>query len=736
MSEVEQNNTPIQTNNNTHEVVDDFEVFEMPQELKDLQELTKISDQHVQKLIKTYKNELVTSPLLLWLEAYYGEIKDTKSLENLIDKVTEKKLTNEEMVSYIVEDCLNVRTTREDLADLSTNIDYAGKQIELYYKIKELESKSFDKISLDNESRNEALKSITNPAEKLVLSYISTKDIPFPEIETTAKNSSAAQDPKLKDLSTRELIEHTDKVPWGIIKDLKLAPEQAKIIKELNYKTFIQIVRTNPRTINKDLIIDAIRHEKSMDKIQDKLIQKGSLVPDARTKYGSKVAKAVVNYSINQVFGNAVFKKSAASQEIKTELDVANLLAHYMTSWKIEKDPKPTIAKSQSYTNSRVELKTKTETSSQEEAVKQNQVDIEDLRKQLLDITNQKEAAEKRELDEITKTIQSITGGFDIEEIKSEKRKYGTNSTLCSRTACLNIENLVDMTLDWDVDTETAPVPKWDAKNLIPSLLKSKAASKIQLKSFNDINETKALEDKLRLMALETKGNVFDMYFYTKGKHRTVVFLWSDSKFYALDPYHWGGKTRKPVPLADLLKNLSPKVIKNDIVINNTVYAQISPESQKKLQEAYKKVKNNYSLQTKLEEYYGDEDIVYKLSQYNDTIPYQDNNITNLPVIKEPVKQPEVLQEDFTIEMLKLHVPKIYWGITYEELYTAITNISDPSLKIQCILKIKAEKIMDFQLLLWMLKDAPLENKADGKVWQHTLNKIKNKINIATVQIP
>ncbi|MBP7061340.1 hypothetical protein KBA84_00720 [Patescibacteria group bacterium] len=65
MSEVEQNNTPIQTNNNTHEVVDDFEVFEMPQELKDLQELTKISDQHVQKLIKTYKNELVTSPLLL-----------------------------------------------------------------------------------------------------------------------------------------------------------------------------------------------------------------------------------------------------------------------------------------------------------------------------------------------------------------------------------------------------------------------------------------------------------------------------------------------------------------------------------------------------------------------------------------------------------------------------------------------------------------------------------------------
>jgi hypothetical protein len=35
-----------------------------------------------------------------------------------------------------------------------------------------------------------------------------------------------------------------------------------------------------------------------------------------------------------------------------------------------------------------------------------------------------------------------------------------------------------------------------------------------------------------------------------------------------------------------------------------------------------------------------------------------------------------------------------------------------------------------------MLKNAPLENKADGKVGQYTLAKIKNKITIATAQNP
>ena len=729
MSNLELKSIDNKPNKESTKDLHDFEVLEIPQELKDLQELTNISDQHVQKLIKTYKNELTTSPLLLWLEAYYGEIKDTKSLEKLIDKVSERKLTNAEMVDYIVEDCLNVRTTRENLANLNTNIDYDAKQSELYDKIQALKSKNFDKITLDNDSRNKALESISDPAEKLVLSYISTKDIPLPEIETTAKNSSAAQDPRFKDLSTRELIEHTDKVPWSIVKDLKLTPEKAKAIKELNYKTFIQIVRTNPEIINQDLIIDAIKHEKSTDKLQDKLIQKGALVPNARTKYGSKMAKAVVNYSIDQVFGNSVFKKSAAAKEVTTELDVANLLAHYITSWKVEKIPKSIIDKNQGYTDSRVALKSKTESSNQEEAKKQNEAEIEQTRIDLLHITDQKEESENKELAEIIKVIQSITWGFDIEEIKSEKRKYGENSTLCSRTACLNIEKLIDVAAEDDIDTQDVPL-KWDAKVLIPSLLKSKAAEKIHLNSFSDPKDVKQLENLLKQRALESKGNVFDMYMYTKGKHRTTVFLGSDGNFYALDPYYGGNKTQKPVPLKDLLDNMADKVMKNDIVINKTVYAQISQESQKKLQEVYKKIETNYSLQTKLEEYYGDEDIVYKLSQYDEIAPYQDENITELPSTNiDAPKQPEAIQEDFTLAMLQLHVPKIYGDITYDELYTAITSISDPSLKTKCIQTIKAEKIMDFQLLLWMLKNAPLENKADGKIGQYTLNKIKEKIN-------
>lgn len=65
MSNLELKNIDDKPNNESTKDLHDFEVFEIPQELKDLQELTKISDQHVQKLIKTYKDELVTSPLLL-----------------------------------------------------------------------------------------------------------------------------------------------------------------------------------------------------------------------------------------------------------------------------------------------------------------------------------------------------------------------------------------------------------------------------------------------------------------------------------------------------------------------------------------------------------------------------------------------------------------------------------------------------------------------------------------------
>lgn len=728
MSNLELKNIDDKPNNESTKDLHDFEVFEIPQELKDLQELTKISDQHVQKLIKTYKDELVTSPLLLWLEAYYGEIKDTKSLENLIDKVSEKKLTADEMVKYIVEDCLNVRTTKKDLADLNTNIDYESKQSELYDKIKELESKNFDKLTLDHDSRNKSLESIKDPAEKLVVSYISTKDIPLPDAEAEAKNIQATtNDEKIKKLSVRELIEQKDRVPWSIIKDLNLPPEQAKAIKELNYKTFIQILQSNHTLIAPELIIDAVKHEKSTDKIQDKIIQKGVLTGTARDKYGSKIAKAVVNYSIDQVFGNSLFKKSAAAKEIKTELDVANLLAHYITSWKVEKIPKPIIDKNQGYTDSRVALKSKTESSNQEEAKKQNEAEIEQTRIDLLHITDQKEAAEDRDLQDIIATIDDITWGFDVDKIVSKwfERDKKTGTTLCSRTACLNINNIIKL-FGKDDDPDAL---KWDASSLIKDLIKSQVADIIKPTSFTDPTQIEYITKYFKNKALESQGNVFDVYTFSPNRDRFVVFLASDGNLYALSPYYGGGKTTKPVPLEQLLKNLAPKVQSTNIVVNNIVYAQISDVSQKRLAEAYKKLENNYSLQTKLEQYYGDEDIVQKLSQYDDE-PYHDGNITELPSTNiDTPKQPEAIQEDFTLAMLQLHVPKIYGDITYDELYTAITSISDPSLKTKCIQTIKAEKIMDFQLLLGMLKNAPLENKADGKIGQYTLNKIKEKIN-------
>jgi hypothetical protein len=104
--------------------------------------------------------------------------------------------------------------TQKSLADLNANIDYDAKQSELYDKIQALKSKNFDKITLNNDSRNKALESITDPAKRLVVSYISTKDIPFPEAETEAKNTQATtNDEKIKKLSVRELIEQKDRVP-------------------------------------------------------------------------------------------------------------------------------------------------------------------------------------------------------------------------------------------------------------------------------------------------------------------------------------------------------------------------------------------------------------------------------------------------------------------------------------------------------------------------------------------
>jgi hypothetical protein len=293
-----------------------------------------------------------------------------------------------------------------------------------------------------------------------------------------------------------------------------------------------------------------------------------------------------------------------------------------------------------------------------------------------------------------------------VEDIKSKKREYGESSTLCSKTACLNIKNLIDASTMASIDKEEAKdmVLKGEAKRLLSDLLKQKEAEKIHLASFTDPKDIQNFEDYLKQKIIESKGNIFDIYMYTKGKHRNTVFLASDGKLYALDPYYGGNKTQKPIPLADLLHNMSDKVMKNDIIINNTVFGQISAESQKKLQQDYKKIEENVSLQNKLIDAYGSDEIVNILMQYDETTPYQDGNITDIPMIKEEKKEipqsPEIKEENFTPAILKLHVPKIYGGITYEELYTAITSISDPSLRTKCIQTIKAEKIMDFQLLL------------------------------------
>lgn len=729
----------------------------IPEGLKDLQKNTWLSDTYIFRIIKLYPEQVKKEDgnLLLGLEIYADLNQDPKkALEELIDQ----GLNFPDLMEKIVDFWLTIKGTKAETEGLKSTIDYTTIQSDLYDKLQELKSKKFDKITLDNDSRNKALESVPNPVERLVVSYISTKDIPFPDAEAEAKNIQATtNDEKIKKLSVRELIEQKDRVPWGILKDLKLPPEQAKSIKELNYKTFIQIIQANHTLISPELVINAIKHEETTDKVEDKIIEKWVLTDNARQKYGAKIAKAVVNYSIDQVFGNSLFKKSAAAKEIKTELDVANLLAHYITSGKIEKIPKPIIDKNQSYTDSRVALKDKTETSSQEEARKQNELEIEKTINELTMITKQKEALESKELEEVIHTIDWIDGWFIPTRIVSEKpikRKKGVDEkwnpkymTYCSEVTCMNLENLLkkqDIEAEYTRTLENSDPNKIPIyRNEYPNTLKKKLykndkAEKLKLESFSDPEDIKEIRNYFKSKVLETKGNMFDIFFDRPDGHRSMIFLWSDGEFYALEPYHNDKPTInekiKPVPLEEFLNKLDSVVTSHEMIINKTIYGEISLEGQKKLWEAYKKLENNYSLQTKLEEHYGDPDIVEKLSQYNDESIYHDENIVQLPkeepiVETSKVNQPEIIKEDFTLAMLKLHVPKIYGNISYEELYTAIINIADPSLKIQCIQKIKTEKVMDFQLLLWMLKDAPLENRADGKIGQYTLNKIRDKIN-------
>lgn len=65
MSSIEQKNSNYKAKTKPSEAVNELEIQKIPQELKDLQALTGISDEHTNKLYQTYKDELETSPLLL-----------------------------------------------------------------------------------------------------------------------------------------------------------------------------------------------------------------------------------------------------------------------------------------------------------------------------------------------------------------------------------------------------------------------------------------------------------------------------------------------------------------------------------------------------------------------------------------------------------------------------------------------------------------------------------------------
>lgn len=776
--------------------------------LAELQSATWLSDEYITRLKKKYPEQIEKKDpnLFLGLEIYHdlndNEDKGTKAVETLIDQ---PNLKFEDLIAEIVEFWLAIKETKKDLAVLKTSKEYEAEIKKLTEELTTLQSEPI-KVTIDDEARNTAIeKHIANPAEKIVTAYMSTKEVPYPDIIAYAKGSYIAQKSEFKDATQQELIEETDKVTWKIIKDLKLDKQKAAIVKQINYKTLTEIVKKYIDSINKELFIKVKKIEKIKDRAPWNIGVPTLEQSDFQDRYDTKVAKAVVDYSIQKVFWEKFLKKSKSAKVITSETDAVNILAQYMTSWDKVKNPELLIKQ-----DAKIQEKWKTIQEEQkkileEEANKEKTQSAAKIQADIDKIQKLKEEAENKELNEVVQAIEWITWNFEVKDIKSVGGESGDTLTLCSAAACFNIKKLIkyenkknnEDERDEEIyetnyvikDTEDAkPIFKGHADDLIVYLRANNLAQTVKLESFTKEWDIQKLKDNFNKEALISKWSVLDMYVFSKYKYeldektqkmirvkhsghdRLIAFLDTNGEWNILNPFY---QAKTPKSVDEYFKNFSKSARKNEIVINNTTYAQIDSLSQKRLQEAYKKVANNEWLAKKVSDRYGSDEIISILAKYDQSTPYEDKNIEDLPKeeisetttnnnpskeeIKTPekkaetktpektaeiktsekktetVKVPEKVEEGFTLEILKAHVPKIYDKeknkviFTYEDLYTAIMGISDKKIKYNCIQEIKKNNIAWFQEALWMKKNDLIENRADGKIWTHTLEKIRQK---------
>lgn len=332
----------------------------------------------------------------------------------------------------------------------------------------------------------------------------------------------------------------------------------------------------------------------------------------------------------------------------------------------------------------------------------------------------------KQKIERIEQTLQNIKWWFDPEYIISQwHRDVRWEWTYCSKVACINIQNIEkqfgnkepEELMRHQIDTtqlqpNQIPVYRWGIlketgwKALLPQLIKRKLVDEVPLNpERQDITQT--IKEYMKTKAIQTQWNVFDIYLYTPNGHRCIFFIWSDGKYYALDPYRWWSK--KAVPLESYIKKVYPKLTNKTLLINKITYARLDQTTRQSLQDIALNMKGNPEIHYAIRKKFGD-DMAKNLEQY-----YHPHILENH--IETIEKQDQIL---ITLEDVKGKI-RIYNNIHPQVVVNTINEIPYPIIRKNIIMYILQNNVKWLQKYIGMWKDNNPNERPDGKFGNTTL---------------
>jgi len=178
------------------------------------------------------------------------------------------------------------------------------------------------------------------------------------------------------------------------------------------------------------------------------------------------------------------------------------------------------------------------------------------------DIQNLKISSTKK--DEEASIVENADINWSIDPKKVKLRPTLSRAEMfwhCSKMARLYLESL-------KIKRENILI--WNSIDLIKILRKTKTWTEYT---------ADVLTTELLARAKEWKWNMYDIYFLTPKWHRVIVFIWTDSELYVLDPYYaWN----KPVKIMDYSLSKTWKGYRSVMVPNKDWYiieeAQLLPK--------------------------------------------------------------------------------------------------------------------------------------------------------------